>query len=221
MQPDAFEPKFYRKWAGCERLARFSVRVDETDLAVKASLPLRKEARELAVGCRNDLLAYVKDRPRFLTSFRPLEAADDAPEVVRSMAQAAADYDVGPMAAVAGAIAQLVGEGLLRRMSESEVDAPEVIVENGGDCFIKTQQPAVVSLYAGPKSPFSGRLRLRIDTSAGPRGVCTSSGTVGHSVSLGKGPTPRQRPSQTRSRDPTTSKKPWTTRRGEANCSDC
>lgn len=186
MQPDAFEPKFYRKWTGCERLASFSVRVDETDLAVKASLPLREEARELVVRYRNDLLGYAKDHPRFLTSFRPLEAAGDAPEVAKLMAQAAAAYDVGPMAAVAGAMAELVGEGLLGRMSESGVEAPEVIVENGGDCLIKTERPAVVSLYAGPKSPFSGKLKLRIDTSAGPRGVCTSSGTVGHSVSLGK-----------------------------------
>jgi ApbE superfamily uncharacterized protein (UPF0280 family) len=186
MQPETFEPKFYRTWAGCERLAGFTVQVEETDLSVKASLPLRPQTKELVLGYRSELSAYAKAHPRFLTSFRPLEAAPDAPEVVAVMAEAAAVYGVGPMAAVAGAIAELVGMGLLARMKRSGVAAPEVIVENGGDCFVKTEEPAVVSLYAGPKSPFSSKLKIRIDTSRGARGVCTSSGTVGHSLSFGR-----------------------------------
>ncbi|NQT19902.1 MAG: UPF0280 family protein [Planctomycetes bacterium] len=186
MDPGVFEPRFYRKWTGCGKLVGFNVQVEETDLAVKASVAARKYARELVIMHRAKLVGYANENPRFVTSMRPLETADDAPGVVRMMAEAAAAYDVGPMAAVAGAIAQLVGEGLLARMKESGVEAPEVIVENGGDCFIKTKAPAVVSLYAGPSSPFSGKLKIRIDSTRGPRGVCTSSGTVGHSTSFGK-----------------------------------
>jgi hypothetical protein len=83
------------------------------------------------------------------------------------------------MAAVAGAIAEGVGHELLRR-------SPQVIVENGGDIFIKTNQPRRISLYSGPDSPFSRKLALRVDSSAGSLGVCTSSGTVGHSLSFGR-----------------------------------
>ena len=186
MNPEMFEPRFYRKWTGCGELVSFNVQVEETDLALKASVLVRRDARELVVMHRAELVGYAKEHPRFLASMRPVEVAGDAPRVVRMMAEAAAAYDVGPMAAVAGAIAELVGEGLLARMAEAGVEAPQVIVENGGDCFIKTQAPAVVSLYAGPESPFSEKLKIRIDTTDRPRGVCTSSGTVGHSTSFGR-----------------------------------
>jgi len=190
---DTFQPRFYRTWASGGRLENCSVRVDETDLAIRASFAMPDDARELVVKYREDLLDYAKEHPRFLTSFQPLPADDAAPEIVRLMLESSRAYEVGPMAAVAGAIAELVGRDLLGRMREAAVTGapgavadPELIIENGGDCFIKTSKPAVVSLYAGPTSPFADKLRLRIDSTGGPRGVCTSSGTIGHSVSFGK-----------------------------------
>ena len=183
---DIFQPRFYRKWATAGRLESYTVREDETDLAVKASARLVDETRELVHRYRKDLLDYAKDHPRFLTSFRPLEVDAGAAEIVKLMAASAETYGVGPMAAVAGAIAELVGRDLLNLMSKQQEAPPEVIIENGGDCFIKTEQPVGVSVYAGPQSPFGDKLRLRVDTCGGPRGVCTSSGTLGHSVSLGK-----------------------------------
>ena len=186
---DTFQPRFYRRWASGGRLEDYTVRVDETDLAIRASVAMPDDARELAVKYRQDLLDYGKAHPRFLTSFQPLPPDDAAPEIVRLMLESSRPYEVGPMAAVAGAIAELVGRDLLIRMragAGSREAEPELIIENGGDCFIKTSRPAVVSLYAGPQSPFADKLRLRIDSTDGPRGVCTSSGTIGHSVSFGK-----------------------------------
>ena len=183
---DVFEPKFYREWASGSRLESFAVHVEETDLAVKASASVRAETKELVLKYRRQLTDYACSHPRFLTSFEPVETESDAPSIARLMAEAGSEYSVGPMAAVAGAMAELVGEDLLRLLSDRGIQPPEVIVENGGDCFIKTAQPAIVSLYAGPQSPFSGKLKLSIDTAGGPRGLCTSSGTVGHSVSFGK-----------------------------------
>ena len=81
------------------------------------------------------------------------------------------------MAAVAGAIAEAVGKDLLAY-------TPEVIVENGGDIFMKISQPRLVGVYAG-ESPFTGRIALEISPGEIPLGVCTSSGTVGHSLSFG------------------------------------
>jgi hypothetical protein len=82
------------------------------------------------------------------------------------------------MAAVAGAIAQYVGADLLKL-------SPELIVENGGDIFLKSKGERVVAIYAGG-SPLSGKIGIRIKGAATPLGVCTSSGTVGHSLSFGR-----------------------------------
>jgi len=80
---------------------------------------------------------------------------------------------------VAGAIAEAVGRELL---SESG----QVIVENGGDLFVRLRRPARLGLYAGRDSPFTRRLNLLVDSSEQSLGICASSGTVGHSRSFGR-----------------------------------
>jgi hypothetical protein len=81
------------------------------------------------------------------------------------------------MAAVAGAIAERVGRELMKL-------SPEVIVENGGDIFMKTLTNRLVGVYAG-SSPFTGKIALEVEPEETPLGICTSSGTVGHSLSYG------------------------------------
>ena len=81
------------------------------------------------------------------------------------------------MAAVAGLLAQPVGDRLLQL-------SRQVIIENGGDIFFQTDEPPVFGLYAGENSPFSGRIHLPGELTRG--GVCTLSGTVGHSISFGR-----------------------------------
>jgi len=81
------------------------------------------------------------------------------------------------MAAVAGAISECLGQYLLRY-------SQELIIENGGDIFLRTIKERNVLLFAG-NSPLSLKLAIRIP----PRttvGICTSSGTVGHSLSFGR-----------------------------------
>ena len=84
------------------------------------------------------------------------------------------------MAAVAGAFAETIGKSLIRRTS-----AREVIVENGGDIYLHTQTEALIGVCAGD-SPLSQQLALRIPPEQMPLGICTSAGTVGPSISLGK-----------------------------------
>jgi len=93
------------------------------------------------------------------------------------MSNAATIAGVGPMAAVAGAIAEAVGKDLLAY-------SPEIIVENGGDIFIKSLKKRYIGIYAG-SSPFTGKIALEIEAENSPLGICTSSGTVGPSLSLG------------------------------------
>lgn len=174
-----YEPRFYRDWSCDKDLISFTVAVEESDLYVRATRNLRRQTLKLLLKTRASLEAYIEHQPAFLTSLEPLAVGTDAPLIVRAMAEAAQKAGVGPMAAVAGAIAEHVGRGLLHL-------SREVIVENGGDVFVKTQKPRSIGVYAGDASPFSGRLALRIEPEETPLGICTSAGTVGHSLSLGK-----------------------------------
>ncbi len=180
----SYEPRLYRKTNSRPGLRYFSVEYLETDLWIgvdeKTFFPeLPAELLDAVRELRHSLDRYGARQPSFLTSFSPVGLLPDAPPLAHVMAEAAFRADVGPMAAVAGAFAQEIGELLLRRYW-----AREVIVENGGDIFLNTRSDAMVGIFAG-KSPLSQKLALRIPTRLMPLGVCTSAGTVGPSVSLG------------------------------------
>ena len=173
-----FEPRTYRSLVSAGRLTSFAVAVKETDLLVHAALDLRESARELVLEHRGYLEAYIRQYPEFLRTLAPWPLTGPWPAVVGEMIAAGAAAGVGPMAAVAGAIAEQVGSGLLR-------SSEEVIVENGGDVFLKTAGAATVAIFAGT-SPLSLRIGVRIACRDAPIAVCTSSGTVGHSLSFGR-----------------------------------
>jgi ApbE superfamily uncharacterized protein (UPF0280 family) len=159
-------------------LVLFRVCVKETDLQVHAVSDLTTETRDSVLRYRGHLENYIDTWPDFAVALTPWPMPGAAPAIVRQMVSAGSKAGVGPMAAVAGAIAQSVGRDLLNL-------TPQVVVENGGDIFIKTDEPVTVGIYAG-RSPLSFRIGLRVDSNRGCRGVCTSSGTVGHSLSRGK-----------------------------------
>jgi hypothetical protein len=173
-----YQPRTYRHWVQGQGLVSFHVVVKETDLYIRASSDLKIEARNLVLKYRRILEEYINKHPSFATSLEPLTIAEDAPDIIVEMANASAKVDVGPMAAVAGAIAQFVGEELLSYSSE-------VIIENGGDIYLKSLEDKTVAIYAGG-SPLSGKIGLEIKAAETPLSICTSSGTVGHSLSLGK-----------------------------------
>ena len=172
-----YESRTYRHDIKDTDLVSFQAAVKETDLFVRAQRNLHSETLRIIEECRRPLEGYIRAHPLFLHSLEPLEVGSNAPEIVRLMAEAAKAAGVGPMAAVAGAMAEMVGTRLLEYSGE-------VIVENGGDIFIKTNKGRRISIFAGA-SPFTGRLALEIEPERTPLGVCTSSGTVGPSLSLG------------------------------------
>jgi ApbE superfamily uncharacterized protein (UPF0280 family) len=172
------EPRTYRTRMARKGLVPFRVAVKETDLLVLAARDLSQEVREAVVRERQQLERYIDAHPDFVKSLHPWPEDPYAPSVVREMIAAARRTGVGPMAAVAGTLAERVGRALMPV-------SPEVIVENGGDIFLKLTRPATVALYAG-KSSLSQQVGLKIDPLLGPLGVCTSSGTVGHSLSFGR-----------------------------------
>jgi len=173
-----YEPRTYRNWIKDSDLVSFNVVVKETDLHIRALSNIEAKALESVARQRQPLEEYIKGHPHFYGSLEPVEVEKDAPVIIREMAEAAGIAGVGPMAAVAGAVAEAVGNDLL-------AFSPEVIVENGGDIFMVTQKKRKVGIFAGPESSFTGRLALEIDPADTPLGICTSSGTVGPSLSYG------------------------------------
>lgn len=152
----------------------------QSDLFVLAERDLADEVLKTLIEVRRPLEAYLLKNPLFLKSLVPLPDDPEAPEIVRKMLDAGRVAGVGPMASVAGAIAEAVGKSLLERGLTKEV-----AVENGGDIFLSLKKEARVSLFAGD-SLFSGRVVLVIPPELQPCGVCTSSGKIGHSLSFGK-----------------------------------
>ena len=159
-------------------LSTFGVKVGETDLMVSATKLLRDETEAAVRKYRHQLEGYIATHPSFEKTLSPCGVDSDGPEIVKAMAAAARAAGVGPMAAVAGAIAEFVGRDLLK-CSE------EIIVENGGDIFIRTTKMRRIAVLAGG-SALSKRIALQISPQDTPLGICTSSGTVGPSISLGK-----------------------------------
>ena len=172
-----YEERTYRRQVNTSDLISFHMAVKETDLWISADLNLEKETRDLIFDCRQQLETYIKVNPEFAVTLSPQQEDPFAPPIIKEMIGATTGIGVGPMASVAGAVAQYVAEGLLRFTDQ-------VIVENGGDIFLKTNRPAAVSIYAGT-SPLSEKLGLRISAEQMPLGVCSSSAKVGHSLSLG------------------------------------
>jgi ApbE superfamily uncharacterized protein (UPF0280 family) len=172
------QQRSYRNAIQGSRLVHFQVTVKETDLMVSATALLESAARELILLHRGYLETYIDQNPDFLTTLRPWRISGPAPAIVREMSLAGEKAGVGPMAAVAGAISEAVGRGLLQV-------SDEVIVENGGDTFLKTRLPVIVGIYAG-NSPLSLKIGLKVDSTTRPVSLCTSSGTVGHSLSFGR-----------------------------------
>ena len=167
----------YRNLVKKNDLVSFNVVVKETDLLIHAEKILVDKTTELVLKYRGYIESYINRYPEFKKSLKPWSINGPAPIIVKDMANAGNKAGVGPMAAVAGVIAEYVGLDLL---SFSD----EVIVENGGDIFLKTNEPVKIGIFAG-NSSLSLRIGFRIDSIKKPAAVCTSSGTVGHSLSLG------------------------------------
>jgi len=134
-------------------------------------------AREGLISARQELERYIAGDPFFAITYDPY-TPEDGGEVVRRMADAARRAGVGPMAAVAGAIAWSGLEAMVM------AGAAFGVIDNGGDIALITDRELRVGVHAGA-SPLSDRFAFLLPAGEGIRGVCTSSATVGPSVSLG------------------------------------
>ena len=122
---------------------------------------------------------YLTRQPIFRSTLFPIELLPDAPCVAQLMAEAARIFGLGPMAAVAGTLAQLAAHaGIV-------AGSTEAIVENGGDIFLDCDRDVTIGIYAG-HNPIAARLAFRVTPADAPLAICSSSSTMGHSFSLGR-----------------------------------
>ena len=173
-----YKERFYRGWVKGKDLVAQEVVVAETDLYISAEKDIKEIAEGIVKKYRSEIEGYIKKLPEFKTSLQPLDPDSGAPDIVKEMIRASKAAGVGPMASVAGAMAEFVGKELLSNSNQ-------VIVENGGDIFIASDIERTVAIFAGD-SPLSKKLSIKVRPGDMPLGICTSSGTIGHSLSFGK-----------------------------------
>lgn len=154
----------------------FQAVVEESDLYVVARADLRLEVTDFLTTLRAGLKNYILFHPEFRTSLTPVEVSPDAPGIALAMARAARICNVGPMAAVAGAVAQAVADRF-------QAISPDILVENGGDLYIHSTRERLAALLALPVN--GARLALRLGPGDFPVALCGSSARIGPSLSFG------------------------------------
>lgn len=181
-----YEPRLYRGSMNRERFRFFPATLRESDLWIgvphtdfqeNMMAAAHKELQRL----RDILDSYIQVNPGFSTSLDPISLSSESiaiPEEIRIMLKCGQLTRTGPMSAVAGLFAEFVGKRL-----EIDFKLEEVVVENGGDLYLRNNSELVSVIHAG-KSPLSDKMAFSIPP--GARGICTSSGTLGHSLSLGR-----------------------------------
>jgi uncharacterized protein len=173
-----YEERFYRAVTRPPDLLCYEVKLKETDLFCCTKTDLTPLIEERILHYRYQLEEYIRQKPVFLESLAPVERDPFAPAIAKAMIEASTTIGVGPMACVAGAIAEFVGRDIASL-------SDEFIIENGGDISMKTRRERTVVVYA-KDSPYSGRIGIRAKPREEAFGLCTSSATVGPSLSLGR-----------------------------------
>ena len=171
-----FEERIYRELVEDSELVNAIVVEKESDLQILSSAAF--ESEDTLKEIRKIISDYIAGHKRFQESLEPIEQDFKADPIVQHMIEASRDAEVGPMAAVAGTVSEYLGKEV-RKYSD------EVVIENGGDIYMDCGCDKRVLVYAG-ESVLSNKLSIKITQEMMPVGICTSAGTVGHSLSFGK-----------------------------------
>ena len=176
-----YRERSYRSRFSNDERRWFCVKFLESDLWIGVDSGSYRASMEadtyaMLVDLRRQMDAYLLMDPQYKTALTPYDAGLQAPEILIEMSRVSHKTGIGPMSAVAGAVAKKVAEFL---------GTKEVIVENGGDIYAQAASDMDISVFAG-QSPLSEKIGLHIPAADFPLGICTSSGTIGPSLSLGR-----------------------------------
>ncbi len=175
----------YRSHFRQDRWVHFLVKYKETDLCIGVNRKcwhpaIPDYARQFVHSLRTEMDDWTLRNPGYVRSLLPYAAGPEAPAIFQEMSEAAQKSGIGPMSAVAGAVAQKTGEAL-----KAKFGLTEVMIENGGDIYADIAEDMDIAVFAGA-SPLSEKVGLHLEAALSPLGICTSSGTVGPSLSFGK-----------------------------------
>ncbi len=148
-----------------------------TELLISADSDIKEKIKGLLEEIYRQLDYCIQKEPAFLKSLSPVKVKPFFPEAIRNMCRLSALFNVGPMAAVAGAVNDFLAAGL-------KSSCNELIIENGGDLYIKSGRDINTGVYV-KNSFFKDLITVQVDSADMPCGICSSSGTFGHSLSLG------------------------------------
>lgn len=176
-----YRERSYRSRFSDDERRWFCVKFLESDLWIGVdrgsySASMEADTYAMLVELRRSMDAYLLMDPAYKAALTPYDAGLEAPDILKEMSRISHKTGIGPMSAVAGAVAKRVAEFL---------GIKEVIVENGGDIYAQAASDMDISVFAG-QSPLSEKIGLHIPAEDFPLGICTSSGTVGPSLSLGR-----------------------------------
>lgn len=180
-----YEERSYRGDMLGDKLETYVVTVEESDLWIASTVDVKDLALNHLKVYRDIIKSYGLAHKGFFQAMSPLLCKQNTHQIIKSMHKAAQLAGVGPMAGVAGAISEFVGNKLYQEMIDMGIEAPEVMVENGGDLFLRSKTKRTIKIYAGD-SPLSNKLGIILQADQTPIGVCTSAGRVGHSISYGQ-----------------------------------
>ena len=180
-----YKERSYRSRFSDDGRRWFCVKFLESDLWIGVdsgsySESIEADTYSMLVDLRRSMDAYLIMDPAYKAALTPYDAGIEAPAILKDMSMVSHKTGIGPMSAVAGAVALRVADFI-----KCQFGVKEVIVENGGDIYAESNSDMDIAVFAG-QSPLSEKIGLHIPAGSFPLGICTSSGTVGPSLSLGR-----------------------------------
>ncbi|MDD3296270.1 MAG: UPF0280 family protein [Candidatus Omnitrophica bacterium] len=158
---------------------KLEIGFQESDLLICSKEEIDQEsAKKVLVNCYEVIENYAKSNPEFLTSLSPLRENKNAAVIIQKMLAASRIANIGPFASVAGAIAEETGLRL-------SLFSQEIIIENGGDIFLKINEDKIIGVYAG-RCFEPEVIKLKIKSRDCSFGLASSSAHIGHSLNFGR-----------------------------------
>ncbi len=171
-----YEERFYRNKISSNH--NFEISYKESDIFVSTSTAFDKNiAFDVLKKYYREIEDYIRVNPLFMSSFSPLDVDERAPDIVKDMLECSSITGIGPFACVAGAIALYVGNEILHHVDE-------IIVENGGDIFLKINNDKIIGVYLGERFG-TEEVSLKIKKRDYPFGIASSSAHMGPSLNFG------------------------------------
>ncbi|MCE5329062.1 UPF0280 family protein [bacterium] len=168
----------YRILVNSKSRFNWKVSYKYSDLFIISNADISSKIPDTLIGFYNVIEEFIKNNPVFAKTFNTFNVNEQFPEIIKEMCYGSEMFNVGPMASIAGAVCEYMAEELSKKNSY-------LAIENGGDIYIKSRHDVIAGLFLKSKY-FNNNLKIRIKKEFLPCGIASSSGTLGHSMSLGK-----------------------------------